>query len=319
LAEVVSTLMQLSNEPLEQEVLVSVIVPCYNSERTIRQCLTALVNQRTYVPFDIIVVDSSSDRTGEIVAREFPSVKLIRLGQRTFAGAARNIGVRATRAKYCLMMDSDCIAAPDLIDRIVARHSSGDYSAVGGALRNGTGWSLSGWVGYLIEFKEFAPSAPMRLAMSVPTANVAYRRDVLEHFGYFDDDMWLAEDILFNWKLYKAGKRILFDPAIEVVHINRTGWREVFSYQVNLGRLSAIARARGGLPGCFFLKHPGFIVLLPFARLLRALWWFISRDRKLLPIFLLVWPMYLAAAVFWSYGFLRGAIKVNKSLITKLC
>ena len=103
------------------EPLVRVIVPCYQSERTIRQCLNAIINQQTSVTFDVIVVDSSSDQTAQIVESEFPSVRLIHLNQRTFAGAARNVGMRATRAEFCLMIDSDCIAESDLIERAVAR------------------------------------------------------------------------------------------------------------------------------------------------------------------------------------------------------
>src|ERR1041384_3093106 len=109
-----------SNPSLDQQAgpLLSVIVPCYNSERTIRACLKAIINQQTSIPFDVTVVDSSADRTPEIIEREFPAVHLIRLSKRTFAGAARNIGIRATRAPYCLMIDSDCLAKPDLIDKV---------------------------------------------------------------------------------------------------------------------------------------------------------------------------------------------------------
>ena len=96
------------------EPIVSVIVPCYNSERTIRRCLNAILSQETDIPYDIIVVDSSVDETPQIVAREFPSVRLIHLEHRTFAGAARNVGARSTQAPFCLMIDSDCVAQPDL-------------------------------------------------------------------------------------------------------------------------------------------------------------------------------------------------------------
>jgi glycosyltransferase involved in cell wall biosynthesis len=293
--------------------LVSVIVPCYNSARTIRRCLTAIVNQRTTVPFDITVVDSSEDRTPEIVQQEFTSVRLIHLPQRTFAGAARNVGIRATVAPYCLMIDSDCVAAPDLIERIVARHAEGDYAAVGGSLRNGTPRSVSGWVGYLMEFKTFMPTTPMRLETSVPTANVAYRRDVLERYGYFDDSMWLAEDILFNWKLYTAGERILFDPAIEVVHLNRTGWRCVLSYQVSLGKLAAIARGRGGLPGGELLERPARIALVPIRSVVRAWRWLAAHDPAAFRVFLCLSPLYFVAACFWSVGLFQGAMVHRRS------
>jgi GT2 family glycosyltransferase len=288
------------------EVLVTVIVPCYNSERTIRACLNAIVGQHTDVRYEVVVVDSSSDRTPRIVEGEFKSVRLIHLEHRTFAGAARNIGVRSTRAPFCLMIDSDCIARPDLIALMIARHNEGEYAAVGGSLANGTPKSLSGWTGYLLEFKEFIPSAPMRIVNTVPTANVMYRREALEKYGYFDDDMWLSEDILFNWKMHKAGERILFDPAIEATHLNRTGWKEVLSYQVSLGACSAEARRRGGLPGDVLLRHPLLITIMPLVRLFRAASWLARLDLKTFLMFLLIWPMYLLGACLWSFGFFKG-------------
>ena len=289
--------------------LVSVIVPCYNSQRTIRRCLTSILNQRTSIPFDVIVVDSSSDETPKIVEAEYPSVRLIHLDERTFAGAARNVGVRASQAPYCLMIDSDCVADPCLIERAMARHREGDYAAVGGSLGNGTPRSFSGLVGYLIEFKEFMPSAPERLVTSAPTANIAYRREALERHGCFDEDMWLAEDILLNWKMSAAGERILFDPSIEVTHLNRTGFREMLTYQVGLGRMSAVARRRGGLPGKILLDYPALVALMPFVRTARAAEWLARYDRKTFLLFCLIWPAYLLAASFWSFGFLKSAMR----------
>ena len=287
----------------------TVIIPCYNSERTIRQCLNSIISQQTDVEFDMIVVDSSSDQTARIVELEFPSVRLIKLNERAFAGVARNVGIRATQAPYCLMIDSDCVAASDLIERAMARHREDIYAAVGGSLANGTPRSISGTIGYLIEFKEFMPSAPMRLVQSVPTSNVTYRRETLERYGCFDEVMWLAEDILLHWKMFQAGERILFDPSIRVQHLNKTGWREVFYYQIDLGRFSAIARKRGGLAGGILLKYPPLILLMPFARLLRAFTWLAKHDRKVLLAFLLIWPAYLLAASFWSFGFLAECRK----------
>lgn len=289
--------------------LVSVIVPCYNSERTIARCLAAIINQQTSISFDVTVVDSSSDHTPQIVEREFPSVRLIHLETRTYAGAARNVGLRATGAPYCLMIDSDCVARPDLIERMIVQHRAEHYAAVGGSLANGTPRSLSGLVGYLAEFKEFMPDTPKRLVTSVPTANVAYRRETLERFALFDEGVSMAEDILLNWKMHSAGERILFDPAIEVTHMNRTGWREVLSYQIRLGRSSAIARRLGALPGAFLLNHPVLIFLMPFGRTFRAARWLAQCDLMKFLLFLVIWPLYLVAMSFWSFGFLREAMQ----------
>src|SRR5262249_18542865 len=262
--------------------LVTVIVPCYNSERTIQSCLTSLVNQRTSVDFEIVVVDSSSDKTAEIVEREFPAVRLIHLDKRTFAGTARNIGIKATSAPFCFMVDSDCIAESNLIEKGIAHHKEGTYAAVGGSLRNGTPSSVSGWIGYLMEFKEYSPSSPRRLERTVPTANVIYRRESLVRHGLFDDQMRLSEDISLNWRIYSAGEQILFDPTMQVTHLNRTGWRAVLPYQTELGWFSALARIRGGLPGQILVGHPALVVLMPFVRLWRAFAWLASNDRRAL-------------------------------------
>jgi glycosyltransferase involved in cell wall biosynthesis len=305
----------LSDTP--DEPVVTIIVPCYNSERTIRQCLKSIVNQQTSVTFDVIVVDSSSDQTAQIVEHEFPSIRLVHLKQRTLAGAARNIGIKATRANYCLMIDSDCVAEPDLLEKAIARHREDEYAAVGGSLANGTTRSLSGWIGYLIEFREFMPGTPRRLEKNVPTANLTYRRDILERYGFFDEDLWPAEDLLFNWKLHCAGERLLFDPAIKVTHLNRTGWHTVLSYQTRLGKTSAIARKRGQGLGSFggdiLFRYPILIALMPFARLKNAVIWLAAHDKKALLVMLLVWPMYLIAAAFWSFGFFQGVREENRT------
>jgi hypothetical protein len=98
-----------------------------------------------------------------------------------------------------------------------------------------------------------------------------------------------------------------------VTHLNRTGWRKILFIQIEFGRTSAMARRRGGLPGSVLLRYPGLILLMPLVRTLRAVQWFAKYDRRTLAIFLLIWPLYLLAAAFWSYGFLREALREKAS------
>jgi len=294
------------------EIEMSIIVPSYNSARTIRACLegikAATEKQGPGRRYEVIVVDSSTDETAEIIEREYVEVKLIRVKERTYAGAARNRGVRASRGRYVVMIDSDCVVGEDAIERMIARHEGGEYAAVGGSVANGTPRSVSGTIGFLIEFKELMPGTPERFERSVPTGNAAYRREVFERYGYFDEDMWLTEDLLFNWRLYEAGEKLLFDPSIRAVHLNRTGWRDVLSHQVKLGATSALARKRGGLSGAILLRVPALIIFMPFYRLMKAARWFFSHDKRVFLFFLAAWPLYLLAACFWSWGFMREAL-----------
>jgi len=303
--------MSMRNIPSEtrNDSLLSFIIPCYNSESTIRQCLNSIIHQHITIPYDVIVVDSSTDRTPEIVQKEFPSVRLIHFEKQTFPGAARNVGVRSTQAPFCWMLDSDCVASVNALERMAARLQEGTYSAVAGSLRNGTPRSLSGWLSYLIEFKEFMPTLPLRLDWKMATANIGYPTETLKRYGYYDEDLRMSEDMLFHWKMASGGEQILFDPAIEVTHLNRTGWKKVLLYQLDLGRYAAMARKSGNMPGQVLLCHPTLILLMPFVRTWNAARWFAAHDLKTLGIFLFLWPMYMLAASFWTFGFYRQAIK----------
>ena len=179
---------------------VSLVIPVYNAEATIEQCLESVFAQEANFEFDVIVADSSTDRTPEIIAAKFPSVRYVRLEQRAYPGTARNAAIRHARGKIIAMTDADCIVDSHLLARMVAEHESGEYEAVGGAICNGTPTSPSGTIGYLLEFREFIPAAPRREVVTIPTANISYRREVFERLGLFDD-VRASEDLLFNWRL----------------------------------------------------------------------------------------------------------------------
>lgn len=90
--------------------LVSVIVPTYNSARTLDECLHALKNQE-YKDIEIIVADSfSKDNTKDIALRY--SAKII--DAETLA-LARQKGVELSKGRYILFLDSDQIIEPDTI------------------------------------------------------------------------------------------------------------------------------------------------------------------------------------------------------------
>ncbi|MFQ5851206.1 MAG: glycosyltransferase family 2 protein, partial [Candidatus Binatia bacterium] len=95
---------------------VSVIIPAYNAQATISACLSAVTPQAAVCGAEVIVVDSSSDDTPRIVARDFPSVRLFHLDSRTFASEARNIGVRQSAGEILCFIDSDCIAQKGWLD-----------------------------------------------------------------------------------------------------------------------------------------------------------------------------------------------------------
>ena len=110
------------------EPLVSVVMPMYNAERHLGQCLGSLQKQ-TMKRFEVIVVDDgSTDNSCEVVealARSDGRFTLLHQ-EHGFAGRARNMGMARARGKYLLFLDSDDFFSPDLLEHAFARAEAYD-------------------------------------------------------------------------------------------------------------------------------------------------------------------------------------------------
>ena len=295
---------------MSDKVRCSVIIPSYNSESTIVACLDSVLNQDFAGTYEVIVVDSSADRTPQLIREQFPSVTLISLPHRTDPGTARNLGVARASGDIVAFLDSDCRAAADWLRHIVAGHQAG-YEVVGGAVENGNPQSLVGWAGYMAEFREFLPHGPRRQVAHIPTCNISYRRQVFERHGGFSSEHYPQEDLVYNLNLKRNGVSILFDPAIRVAHTNRSQMGDYFRHQRRIGRITAQVLKSADLPGAFFARRPWlaplFIPFLPFIKFTRTCARFFLRinPRPLLrrP---LVFLLFFVGLLYWLAGFVEG-------------
>lgn len=106
---------------MEQEPLISVIIPTYNREKTIDRAVDSVLKQ-TYSNLEVIVVDDgSSDRTEEIVKGiSDPRVRFYKLPQNGGAGHARNEGVKLAGGELIAFHDSDDVWRPEKLQRQMA-------------------------------------------------------------------------------------------------------------------------------------------------------------------------------------------------------
>lgn len=101
--------------------LVSVIIPVYNGEKYLSQCLDSLLNQ-TFKDFELICVnDGSTDGTAKILS-DYQNldtrVKVITT-ENMGAGAARNIGITSSCGKYIAFFDSDDFFEPSMLEKCI--------------------------------------------------------------------------------------------------------------------------------------------------------------------------------------------------------
>ena len=102
---------------------ISVIIPMYNAERTIEECLDSLVDQTIFNDIELIIVDDhSDDKSPEIVMRyesEYPdNILFIRLDKNAGPGNARNVAMNYASGDYVGFVDSDDAVRPDMYEKM---------------------------------------------------------------------------------------------------------------------------------------------------------------------------------------------------------
>ncbi len=102
---------------MEEQVLVSVIIPNYNSAKTIRLCLEGIY-QQDYSNFEVIVVDDCSTDKSVKIIQEFPC-KLYHNLRNSKVSVTRNHGASKARGEIFFFVDSDVVLLPDAITNLV--------------------------------------------------------------------------------------------------------------------------------------------------------------------------------------------------------
>jgi glycosyltransferase involved in cell wall biosynthesis len=114
------------------DAFVSVVVPVYNVESFLEECLESLLNQ-TYTNYEIIAVnDGSTDGSLRILnafAASEPRLKIINQ-ENAGLSAARNRGIEAAKGKYILFVDSDDLVVPEMIMTIASGFEQSDSEVV---------------------------------------------------------------------------------------------------------------------------------------------------------------------------------------------
>lgn len=100
--------------------LISVIIPAYNSDKTIRKCLESVLSQ-SYEELEVIVIDDgSTDKTSDIVRSIMDTDSRICYFHKNNGGqsSARNLGLKNLSGKYFTFVDSDDYIKPEMILRL---------------------------------------------------------------------------------------------------------------------------------------------------------------------------------------------------------
>jgi glycosyltransferase involved in cell wall biosynthesis len=177
--------------------LVSIIVPTYNSERTLGRCLGSARNQ-TYKSIELIVVDNSStDRTVEI-ARQYGAKVHIMVGVER--SKQINYGVKMSQGKYVYRADSDVILDSTIVEEATQKCEDEGYDAVS------IFWASDPTISFWAKVRKLEKDCYKDELMY--TGARFFRKEVFEALGGFSEDLVAAEDYDLYNRMNKAGYRI---------------------------------------------------------------------------------------------------------------
>ena len=226
----------------------AIIVPVRNEERFIGRTLDALLCQE--YPQELVeihVVDGlSSDRTRDIVndyCRRNDRV-FLHENPKYWSSSARNIGIRKSKGDLILVVDGHCeltdrkylnnleaafqrskaacLGRPQPLD---VSHASDVQRAIAAARQSSLGHHPDSYI--------YSTTERIVPAHSVA---VAYRRDVFQKVGFFDERFDACEDVELNHRIDRAGLTCFFTPDIMIRYEPRGTLRGLFRQLVRYGR-----------------------------------------------------------------------------------
>lgn len=232
---------------------VSVIIPCYNAEKTIGKTLGSLKSQ-TFKDFELIVVDDASTDGSASIAKA-NGAKVISLSNHAGPAAVRNAGLKKASGSIILFTDSDCQPALNWVENAVASFNGGNQAAVMGKVNvpNSTFFANSiaqlGFpAGANAGFENMWPVSKEGFTEHLSSCNLAIKKEAIESVGCFDESFPYAggEDTYLAFLLSKNGMKIRYCPNVVVFHEPTGSWRKFLRWQLTRGKANYHFRKKVG-------------------------------------------------------------------------
>lgn len=212
---------------------ISVIIPVYNAEETLRQCLESVLGQ-TRRNYEVIIADNNSTDGTKDIVQEFKyknrKIKYVFESERG-RGSARNAGIRIAAGEVIAMIDADCVTPSNWLDELVGPIISGEETAVMGSDRDiiENYWTRNV---QKANQKFMERNTAGEYISHIDTKNFAIRASVIKDllfdpglYSFIDYDLFLR---------VKDSIKIRYMPDVKVGHYHKRSFREVV--EVNFRR-----------------------------------------------------------------------------------
>jgi len=203
---------------------VSVVVPVRNSPERIAKCIEALLEQ-TYPKecFETIVVDNgSTDETPDVI-RKYP-VKYFEESSVQSPYAARNKAIQVAKGEIVAMIDANCFACPQWLERGVEKMREEDADLLGGKVA----FLFFGKKKTAAEMFDSISNVKMKESIEgrgvAKGGNLFVRRKAFDAIGLFPGHIRSGADVLWTGRATRAGFKLVYSEEAEVSYPARGLW-----------------------------------------------------------------------------------------------
>jgi GT2 family glycosyltransferase len=243
-------LKPIRNHAPQVEIVLSIIISCYNTRDLVLDCLRSIYQNPARAPYEVILVDDASgDGTSEMVSSAFPEVRLLRSDTNRHYARSNNWALDHARGRYVLLLNNDTLVLPRALDDMIAfLQGHPDAGAVGCKLLNEDGtiqWSvkslpnpgaaifgarsiLAKWFPnnrfsrqHLLHFghdmtQPFVAGLVSGAASMMPLK-------VMKQVGYLDVRFFYHVDADYCKRIADLGYKCYYLPTAAIVHLNHKG------------------------------------------------------------------------------------------------
>lgn len=192
---------------MKDEILVSIIMPAYNAEKTITDAIRSVCRQ-TYRSWELIIVDDgSTDTTRERIRdcmAEDARIRLLENEKNSGVSVTRNRGIRAAAGEWTAFLDSDDLWDEDKLRKqieVIRKRADADLVFTGSAFVNAQGVRSR----YVLEVPETMTYRRLLAQNLISCSSVLVRKELVQTYRMQHDDM--HEDFAVWLQILKAGHR----------------------------------------------------------------------------------------------------------------
>jgi glycosyltransferase involved in cell wall biosynthesis len=223
---------------------VSIVIPSRNEEKYIETCVNSLLssNYPSHL-ISIYVCDGlSDDNTREIVEQISKHHKQVYLidNEKQTTPFALNLGLKRSDADVKIILGAHSEVNPEFIsENVKALSLDSEIGCSGGVLENVYEDSTSKIIGLAMSSPFGVGNAHFRTGVKAGYVDTvafgAYKKEVFEQVGYFDESLARNQDDEFNYRLIKAGIKIYLSPKIKCKYFVRGTFKKLFKQYYQYG------------------------------------------------------------------------------------